>query len=145
MTTPSIEITVNCDSGSTAQSMVGDLQTWLEEQAGQFSYRRQKKNPSTQDLGAILLVLGPVGGAMAGAFLEEMARDFAKNVSIWMRRKRVRINVAAQDLSTVENLSADEAEQLIFDYLKRQYPTLANYVKTTNSSDVKGEDKDPQG
>ncbi|WP_321947835.1 hypothetical protein [Paraburkholderia sp. J10-1] len=122
--------------------MVGDLQLWLEAHAPEeCKVDRRKADCSTQDLGAILVLLGPIAGAMASAFLEEAAREAARSVAAWMRKRRLTVNVEAPAESPAKDIKPDEAERVIFAYLIRQYPEFAAASNKSEHGDAVGQVK----
>jgi Effector Associated Constant Component 1 len=120
MPNPKVELTVNAPTHAQSGKMAIELKSWLNQHVGHFAYEIKKDDPTTQDLGAILVVLGTAAGPVVSAFLEETARELAKSVAAWMRKRQLTVTVDSGGGVKVEGADPDTAERLIFEILKRQ-------------------------
>ncbi|MBC8642913.1 hypothetical protein IAG25_39740 [Caballeronia sp. EK] len=121
-----VEIVVEADSPRESELLANDLLTHLQATVEHFEPRRTKRDPTTQSLGAVLLIVGPILAEMAGVMLYEAAKDLARQIAVWMRKRRR--TVAMKDLAgetQQSNLSPEDAERLILQFLMRKYPEIA--------------------
>jgi hypothetical protein len=65
-----------------AGKRIGELQQWLQQTTKDLEFERIAPDKSTMDAGTVLLVLAPFAAEMAGAFMYEVVKDGAKQITV---------------------------------------------------------------
>lgn len=86
----SLEIQLDVASKKELGQLIGELQTFLQQNTEGISFERRREDPASQDAGTLLVAaLSPAMSELAKAALKELAKGLVD----WMHRRRVSIVV----------------------------------------------------
>ena len=87
-----LELRVEGDTRRETNQLIGELQSFLQQETEQIQFERTREDPAAMDAGTLLVAMVPVAielAKVAGPALKELA----KGLSDWMRRRNVSVMV----------------------------------------------------
>ncbi|MBC8739822.1 hypothetical protein F6X40_24215 [Paraburkholderia sp. UCT31] len=135
MEIPTIELSVVASTQAQSGKLANELRMWLDKYDNNFAHTLRRGDPSNQDLGSILAIVGSVAAPVVSAFFEEAARELARTIADWMRKRKVSLTVDAGGGVKVENADPETVERIVCEILKRQHEAA---ISSKNCADGDG-------
>lgn len=118
MASTSLRIHVNAVSSAEANRLAGELEQWLRSCVEDLDLARARENLASQDAGTILVAALSAPAAIALA--KGPALELAKGIADWLRKRRASVAIGANGSIKVENVTADNAEEIVLQILRAQ-------------------------